>query len=197
MRAGLAPESRIWPMTNINFPSPFEGVVFALHGDKELVGGGEGVGHEDAEGGRAIEDGEVEGVFVAQGLQGAAELLEVVVHAGHFDFEAGEIDVRGDEGEVFDARGGDGGANVIRAGERAVEGGRVFDFGGHGAGGVALRVEVDEEDALAARGEAGGEIDGGRGFADAAFLVGHREDFHGAECLTTDITDGTDGFFDR
>jgi hypothetical protein len=50
---------------------------------------------------------------------------------------------------------------------------------------------------LAARGEAGGEIDRRRRFADSAFLVGHREDSHRQEFLTTDITDGTDGFFDR
>src|SRR5262249_58176380 len=40
---------------------------------------------------------------------------------------------------------------------------------------VALRVEVDDEHALADRCERGAEIDGGRGLADAALLVGERE----------------------
>ena len=43
-------------------------------------------------------------------------------------------------------------------------------------GGVALRVEVDDEDAFAFGGERCREVDGGGGFADAAFLVGDGKD---------------------
>jgi hypothetical protein len=52
-------------------------------------------------------------------------------------------------------------------------------------GGIALRVEVDHEHALAHLGQAGGQVDGGRGLADAAFLVGHAEDprHDGSWCL--------------
>ena len=128
--------------------------------------------------GGAIEDGEVEGVRFAQGLQGAAQLLQVVVHPRHFDFQPGQVEVGRDEGELRQAGRGDAGTDLGGAGEGAVEGGRVFHPGGEGAGGIALRVEIDEEDAPAARGEAGGEIDGRRRFANAAFLVRDREDFH-------------------
>ncbi len=41
--------------------------------------------------------------------------------------------------------------------------------------GVALRIEVDDEHALADGGERGAEIDRGRGLADAALLVGDRQ----------------------
>ena len=41
---------------------------------------------------------------------------------------------------------------------------------------VALRVDVDEEDALVGEGEGGAEVDGGGGLADAAFLVCDGED---------------------
>ena len=41
--------------------------------------------------------------------------------------------------------------------------------------GVALRVEIDDQDMLADGGERGAEIDGGRGLADAALLVGDRQ----------------------
>ena len=44
------------------------------------------------------------------------------------------------------------------------------------AGEVALRIDVDEEDAPLGEGERGGEVDGGGGFADAAFLVGDGDD---------------------
>ena len=42
--------------------------------------------------------------------------------------------------------------------------------------GVALRIEIDDQHALADRGERGAEIDRGRGLADAALLVGERQD---------------------
>ena len=43
--------------------------------------------------------------------------------------------------------------------------------------GIALRVQIDHQHALANLGQAGGQIDGGGGFADAAFLVGNAEYF--------------------
>ena len=39
-------------------------------------------------------------------------------------------------------------------------------------GEVRLRVEVDEEDALLGDGQRRSQVEGGRGFADAALLVG-------------------------
>ena len=45
-------------------------------------------------------------------------------------------------------------------------------FEADAAGEVGLRIEVDEQDALLGHREGGGEVDGGGGFADAAFLIG-------------------------
>ena len=45
--------------------------------------------------------------------------------------------------------------------------------------GIALRIEIDDQDFLADGGERGAEIDRGRGFADAAFLVGDGEHARG------------------
>ena len=42
--------------------------------------------------------------------------------------------------------------------------------------GVALRIEIDDQHALADGGQRGAEIDRGRGLADAALLVGERQD---------------------
>ena len=42
--------------------------------------------------------------------------------------------------------------------------------------GVALRIEIDDQHALADCGECGAEIDRGGGLADAALLVGKRQD---------------------
>ena len=43
-------------------------------------------------------------------------------------------------------------------------------------GGVALGIEIDDQHALADRGECGAEIDRGGGLADAALLIGERQD---------------------
>ena len=45
------------------------------------------------------------------------------------------------------------------------------------AGGVGLRVEIQQQNFLAERGKAGGEVDGGRGLAHAAFLIGYCDNF--------------------
>ena len=42
--------------------------------------------------------------------------------------------------------------------------------------GIALRIEIDDQHPLADRGQRGAEIDRGGGLADAALLVGERED---------------------
>ncbi len=41
--------------------------------------------------------------------------------------------------------------------------------------GIALRIEIDDQHALADGGQSRAEIDGGRRLADAAFLVGEDE----------------------
>jgi hypothetical protein len=59
-----------------------------------------------------------------------------------------------------------------------------YDVVGRGAlglhaepgGGVRLRVEVEDEHALAVARERGAQVDGGRRLADAALLVGERDD---------------------
>ena len=49
------------------------------------------------------------------------------------------------------------------------------------AGGVGLRVEIDEQGVDFFLGQGSGEIDGRGGFADAALLVGNGEDSGGHE----------------
>ena len=45
-----------------------------------------------------------------------------------------------------------------------------------GAGGVSLRIAVDDQGALFGGGERGAEINGGGGFSDATFLIGDCDD---------------------
>ena len=157
---------------------PFEAEVFALNGDEEPVGGGEGGRHEDAEGGRAVDDDEVEAAGFAERGEDVAETGEVIVRADEIDFSAGEFGLGGDEGEPGEPCGLDFGEDAVFADEDAVE---TLAFDGavaEGAGCVALGGEVDEEDTNAAVCEAGGEIYGSRGFGDSPFLVDDCDDFH-------------------
>ncbi len=50
--------------------------------------------------------------------------------------------------------------------------------------GIALRIEIDDEHALVHRGERGAKVDGGRGLADPALLIGKHEHAQGAETDT-------------
>ena len=60
--------------------------------------------------------------------------------------------------------------------ERLIEGAAGGVFGKtEGAGGVSLRIAVDDEGALFGCGERGTEVHGGGGLADAAFLVRDRD----------------------
>ena len=57
-------------------------------------------------------------------------------------------------------------------------------------GGVRLRVEIDDERPLAGLGQAGGEIDGGRGLADPALLVRDCVDPSGHPNILSSPADG-------
>ena len=161
------------------FGDAFEGEVFGLHGDDEAVRGGEGVEREQIERGGAVEDDEVEAV--EDGSEGVAKTRGAVVFGSEFDVGSGEVFAAGEEGEMFDLGGKQGLFGGGAGGEEIVDGEPLVVAGKAEAGGaVGLGVAVDEENALAKKGEACGEIDGGGGFADSTFLVDDPEDFaHG------------------
>ena len=52
-----------------NFSDSLEGEIFALHGDKDLFGCDEGTGHQETDAGRAIENHEVKGGVMAEGVE--------------------------------------------------------------------------------------------------------------------------------
>ena len=64
------------------------------------------------------------------------------------------------------------------------------------ARGVGLGVEVDEQDLVAGEGEGGGEIDGGSGLSDAAFLVSDSDYCaHGVPSVPRGTLAGLPGMF--
>jgi hypothetical protein len=146
--------------------------------NEQFIGGGQRIGHEDAERRRAIEQDEIKGGVAAHLLEGAAQPGEMIVGAGNFDFRARQCEVAGDHPQVFPARR----HHFLREGRATqqwlVNAVPVDGRQAERAGGVGLRIEIDEQSLYAPRGEAGREVDAGGGLADAAFLVGDRDDFH-------------------
>ena len=157
----------------------FEREKLALQRNDHRIRSGERIDGEKAQRGRAIDQDiarlDADG-GLAEFLNGVGEPVMAALGVDQFDFRAGEIDAGGGEQQprnigfrhrrfeaVFPAK------NVI-SGDAAVR--RRNPKTGRG---VALRVEIDEQDFFAHRGERGREIDRGRGFADAAFLVGDGE----------------------
>jgi len=161
------------------FGDAFEGEVFCLHGDEEAVGGDESIESEEVEGWGAVE--EDEGIVAADGSKGFAELEFAAFEGDEFDGGANEVFAAGDELKVGDF-GGEQGFGEGGMAEEDVVGAEacVFSFAGAGeaeaSGGVGLGVAVDEEGGKAFEGEGGGEVDGGGGFADSAFLVDDGDD---------------------
>ena len=152
----------------------FEREVLALHRHHHAVGAGQAVEGEQAEAGRAVDEDEV--VVIVDRGEGAAQPPVAPLDADQLHLGAGELAVGADDVvAALRARPpgfGDRGAfqqDVVDAGVEA----SLVDPGAHG--GVALGIEVDHEDPAAEPGQAGGQIDGGRGLADAAFLIGDAE----------------------
>ncbi len=89
--------------------------------------------------------------------------------------EGHEVDGGGDDGEPRhvsgDARVGDGCGPA-----QHVEGRHRTLIDAEPRARISLRIEIDDENALADGGERGAEIDGGRGLTHAAFLVGEGKD---------------------
>ena len=149
--------------------------------DEDGVGGDQGVQGKQAEARRAVDQ---DVVVSGGGVTGAQRVAEAELAAGlsdEFDFGAGEVGFGWDDGEVRDRCGADcfcRRAFLRQQGIGAV--GAVVAAESEAGGGVALRVEIDEQDGLAGGAEGGGEVDAGCGFADSAFLVGNGQDAPGA-----------------
>ena len=156
-------------------PETLERVVLALDRDEHLAGRAEAVDGQQAERRGAVDEDVV--VVVEHGLDRPPQPGLPAERRDELDLGAGEVEAgRGDE-QALDVGRLDAVLErhlvhqhvVHRRLEAAVldaEPGR----------GVALRVEVDDQRALAELGQAGADVDRRRGLADAALLVGDGDD---------------------
>ena len=156
--------------------------VFALHRDEHAVRRGQGVHRKQGEGRRAVDQDEV--VRAAALFEKRGETPLPAGNVEELDLRPRKIQIGRDEGEILK-----GGLHDAFRRVRAVDENVVGGFGGgflrdpDAARGVALRVDVDEEDAEPALGGAARDVDAGGGLSHASLLVGKRKDIgllHGA-----------------
>jgi len=154
------------------FGDAFESELFALDGNHDGVGGDEGVEGKEVESGRAIENDEF--VAIVDLAEEGLKLVFAIFGENELDGSASEVFVGGDDIQAVDLGLLDDFLEGFVENEAVVESaaGRVLGKT-DGGGGVGLGVAIDEEGGLIGSGEASGKIDGGRGFADSAFLIGH------------------------
>src|SRR2546425_640327 len=150
--------------------------VLALQRDEDLVRGHQRVDAEEAEGGRAVDHHEV--VLVLAGRELFLEEGFAAHLRDELDLRSGELDVRRDEVHTEVAVLDHVTEGDLRIEEQVVE--RELDLIGlleaHVDRQVALGIEVDEEDALPEFSERASQVHRGGRFANAAFLVGNRDD---------------------
>lgn len=126
------------------FADAFEGEVFALHGDDDAIGCGEGIDGDEAKAGAAVDEDIV--VILCDGAEYVFHDALLVLEVEQFYFCADEVDVRRYDVESFDVCGVDDVADVNLSEQCVVDGVFYFaDVYAHAAGGVGLRVGVYEE----------------------------------------------------
>ena len=153
----------------------------ALQRHQDRVRCGHRIDGEKIEGRRTVDQHiGVIGVRRGVGVQGGDRIAQpkrAVARRSQFEFETGKIHRRcrdmqprhrGRHHRIAQRRCAD--QHVI--GRAAA----VAAVDAETGGGVALRIEIDDQDALADRRKRGAEIDRGGGLADAALLVGERQD---------------------
>ena len=110
-------------------------------------------------------------------LQRLAQLERAIAIAGDLEFDAEEIHGRGDDEEARHRGRHDDVAEAALADQHVVAGGdAALAVDAEAGRGIALRIEIDDEDALADRRERRAEVDRGRRLADAALLIRHDKD---------------------
>jgi hypothetical protein len=142
---------------------------------------------EKIEGGRAIEENIGEALvsqnlvlLLREHIECFLEAIGAIRTRRDFEFEPHEIECRRRDEEAGNPGFPENGAEALMSAQDVVGGNfAAFPVDSKARGGIALRIEIDDEHSFSDRGERGSEIDGGRGLADPAFLIGKHEYAHG------------------
>ena len=164
----------------------FEREVFALHGHDDAVRAAQAIEREHGQGRRAIDEDKV--ILVCHRLDGQTQTLFAALDLDQLDLGAGQFAVGAQHVVAAtgvhqflagDTRFGDRGGLQQHVINRELQLALVH---ARAHGGVALRIQVDHQHALAELRQTCREIDGGGGLAHPALLVGNAKYF-GHGCL--------------
>ncbi len=153
---------------------PFQGEVLGLDGDDHPVGSHERVDGQRPERGRAVQQDER--VAVPDREQRLAQPRLGPGHARQFDGRAGQVWSCRNDAQMRDGAGHHRLGQRDLAQERVVDGWRGVLVDAEPEGGVGLGVHVHQQRLVAGLGDASGQVDGSRGLAHPALLVGDRVD---------------------
>ena len=157
---------------------PSSAKYLAMQWNEDRIGGDERIQREKTKRRRAVDEDPIE--IVADGIDHATKSPLAFGQRDQLDLGAGQVTVRRNGLEVVYCRGQD----EIGRGPRGIAGQRVVNRPGrcvlatetNAARQIALRIEVDEEDALIGDRQRGRQIDRRRRFPDPAFLIGDCDD---------------------
>lgn len=149
---------------------PFEGVILALDGNQDGIRGGEAVDREEPQRRGAVQEDVV--VFLGRLVQTGFEAAFPGQLADQLDLGAGEVHCCGGDAQVvhrgIHSHRLDGGSLVQAVVDAHRQRSLIHT---ESTGGVALWIEVGDEDAAAQRGQTRAEVHRGGRFPDAALLV--------------------------
>ena len=153
-----------------------EGQVLRLDRDQHRIRGDQGVQRDQPERGRAVDQDVV--VLVAAGVEQRAHPVLALGLINQFNLDADQVAGRGDELQAGKVRGSQ--RQLVDAGqsvETVVDGGSLrVEVEADGAGGVRLRIGIDQENRLLRDGKGGSQVDRRGRFPDAPLLVDDGDD---------------------
>ena len=119
-----------------------------------------------------------------QRLERFCQTREVIRHPRDFHLSAGQVQVSGYDKQVIAPRRENFFSNRSFAEQRFVQTDLVHVLQTKRARRVRLRIKINKQDAVAQFRQRGTKVYGRGRFADAAFLVSNRDDFHFSEGST-------------
>src|SRR6266540_1166962 len=172
----------------------FECVILALHRNQHAIRGAQAIEREQRQRRGAVQEDEI--IIVGDfrdchsnlGQRFGERAFQAHLAFGQidqFDLGAGELAIRRNEIEASRRGGNTNVGDLLLSKQNLVHGeskGSLIDTGAHGC--IALWIQVDQEHATLHRDQTRREIDARRRLADAALLVGDRDDFGHATRLS-------------
>jgi len=145
---------------------------------QQFVGRGKRIAHQNSKRRRTIQENEIECCVGVQRLECFRQTHEVIRHARYFDFGAGQIEIGRHDKQVIAARGKDFFSDRSLPEQWFVETDLLESLQTKRAGRVRLRIKIDKQNAMAQFCQRSAKVHGRGRFADAAFLISNRDDFH-------------------